>query len=75
MWILKLPLVEGLPKGWPPLGPTQQLTNKLNDGKVLTEAEFEQLRRDAHDHERNKRAQITSGLNRMKLQQSRDSAR
>ena len=49
---MTLPEVGPLPKGWPPLGPTQQCVTKLYEGKVLSAQEMEQLRRDAELAER-----------------------
>lgn len=42
-----LPEVPKLPRGWPPLGPPAVVIDKLNDNKVLTGAELEQLREHA----------------------------
>ena len=47
-----LPDIGPLPKGWPPLGPTEQLLNKLHEGKVLTELEMAALKKDAENAER-----------------------
>lgn len=41
-----LPVIENLPKGWPPLGPSAHITAKVRNGKVLTAAEINQLRAD-----------------------------
>ena len=48
-----LPELQGaLPKGWPPLVPTQDIQEKLATGKVLLKHELEQLQADAAKAER-----------------------
>ena len=42
-----LPVIEQLPKGWPPLGPSQQIIDRLHEGSILSTRELEQLRNDA----------------------------
>ena len=41
-----------LPRGWPPLAPTEKLVRKLAEGKVLRDEELLQLKRDAEHAER-----------------------
>ena len=41
-----------LPRGWPPLAPTEKWSRKLAEGKVLRDEELLQLERDAEHAER-----------------------
>ena len=41
-----------LPKGWPPLGPSAEVTLKIRNGKILSESELDQLRQDGARAER-----------------------
>ena len=48
-----LPELQGaLPKGWPPLAPSQEIQEKLHSGKVLLAEELVQLQADAAKAER-----------------------